>query len=281
MGRRTPLIVDLRDPWSDQTGAWRDSTLLGWVASPLVHRLESVVFGVAHFIVANTEAFAGRLGARIRPDKIRWIPNGVDRERLPQTFENPFAGLSIAYVGTLYGSRDLGPILRGFRAFLDQHPEARSAGSKLRIAGTIERSPAAQLRAQLAATDLHDHVEVFGVLAPIGALDLLIRSRLSVVLAQYQNYQIPAKLYESVGMGKPTLVIAEPDSATAREAVRLGTYLCAPDDVERITTVMEEVWRSNAHAHRALDGVGYDRLVVEMDALLRDAIQGRAVPVTT
>src|SRR5256885_5040333 len=54
-----------------------------------------------------------------------------------------------------------------------------------------------------------------------------------LVLAQYQPLCVPAKLYESVALGTPTLVIAEPDSAAAREARRLGAMTVDAAEIGR------------------------------------------------
>jgi hypothetical protein len=75
------------------------------------------------------------------------------------------------------------------------------------------------------------------------ALDLLARSGLAIVLAQDQDYQVPSKLYESVVMDIPTLVIAGPDSASAREGQRVGAFVAAPDEVERIALIFEQIWK--------------------------------------
>jgi hypothetical protein len=53
---------------------------------------------------------------------------------------------------------------------------------------------------------------------------------------------VPSKLYESVVMGIPTLVIAGPDSASAREGQRVGAFVAAPDEVDRIALILEQIW---------------------------------------
>ena len=93
---------------------------------------------------------------------------------------------------------------------------------------------------------MESYVEMLGLLPRARALSVVSRSRLAVVLAQHQELQIPAKLYESVAMGVPTLVIAPGGSATAVEGRRLGAVVCDADDVEGITCLLERLWRDGA-----------------------------------
>jgi glycosyltransferase involved in cell wall biosynthesis len=141
-------------------------------------------------------------------------------------------------VGTLYGGRDLGPVLRALRVLLDRHPEVARDSTKLRHAGQVEARQAEAIKRDVAELSLGNYVELRGVLPRADALGLLARSRVAIVLAQDQDCQIPAKLYECVALGIPTLVVAPLESATGREAVRLGASLAAPDDVEGIARLL-------------------------------------------
>jgi len=75
-------------------------------------------------------------------------------------------------------------------------------------------------------------------------LEVVSRSRLAVVLSQELELQVPSKLYETVAMGIPTLVLAEPGSAAAVEAQRLGVVAPDPGDVAGIARLLEQVWRN-------------------------------------
>jgi hypothetical protein len=93
---------------------------------------------------------------------------------------------------------------------------------------------------------MEQYVEVLGRLPRAQALDVLSRSRLAVVLAQEQALQVPAKLYESVAMGIPTLVVAPADSAAGVEGSRVGAVVRDPADIEGIACVLEQVWRDDS-----------------------------------
>ena len=69
---------------------------------------------------------------------------------------------------------------------------------------------------------------------PLAALILL-----ALVLAQGQEFQVPAKLYEMVAMGVETVVLASVHSAASSEAWRLGATSIDPQDTEGLVKLME------------------------------------------
>ena len=196
-----------------------------------------------------------------------YVRNGVDPECLPPPSGDPYPGLGIAYVGTLYGSHDLGPVMQALRLFLQRHPEA--VGSKMRVAGHADPSNALACQRAIASLGLEHHVEVLGVLSRAQALNVVSRSRLAVVLAQELELQVPAKLYESVAMGIPTLVMAGPRSAAAVEGRRLGVAVLDSGDVGGITGLLEHLWRNGSpQPPPSRTAITYGDVAVRMRALL-------------
>jgi glycosyltransferase involved in cell wall biosynthesis len=197
-------------------------------------------------IMTNTTHFTEALAARYPDLPVVCVPNGVDPDGLPPAGVNPYPGLGIACAGTLYGGRDPGPVVRALGLFLERHPEAARVGSKLRIAGEVEALHARALHEAVVAAGIGPHVEVLGRLPRADALDVVSRSRLAVVLAQGQDLQVPAKLYESVAMGIPTLVVAETDSASGIEGDRVGAVVRDPADIAGIASLLEQLWRDHS-----------------------------------
>jgi hypothetical protein len=112
----------------------------------------------------------------------------------------------------------------------------------LRIAGHIEEPYLRDLRRELSTLRLDQHVEFLGVLPRAAALGLLARSRIGLVLAQGQELQVPAKLYEILGLGLCALVIAPSASAASSEARMLGVRTADPHDIADIVQALEDVW---------------------------------------
>jgi glycosyltransferase involved in cell wall biosynthesis len=244
------------------------SSLARW----LVSRFERLVVRSADLVLCNTIQLAGALRSRYPGVQVEWIPNGVDHTQLPARSAERLPGLAITYVGTIYGGRDFSLVLRALRALLDAHPAAMSDGTMLRVAGHVEPAPAALLARQIDALGLHGHVEMLGVLARSAALDLVARSGLALVLAQQQEYQVPAKLYELIGLGIPTVVVAEEGSAAGSEAVRLGAWRVDEHDVAGLTSVLVAAWRgTEGTPPGSVTRVDYMAIAADADRVLRHA----------
>jgi glycosyltransferase involved in cell wall biosynthesis len=237
-GRGVRWIVDFRDPWAGPVGKAWQAEPGSVLARALIAAAERLVLRSASEVFTTTRELGAALAAQYPRAAITWVPNAADPDLLPPISQHPFPGLAVAHVGTLYGGRDLGPVLRALRVLLDRHPEVARDSTKLRHAGQVEARQAEAIKRDVAELSLGNYVELRGVLPRADALGLLARSRVAIVLAQDQDCQIPAKLYECVALGIPTLVVAPLESATGREAVRLGASLAAPDDVEGIARLL-------------------------------------------
>jgi glycosyltransferase involved in cell wall biosynthesis len=271
-GRRARWLVDFRDPWALPVAKeWRTLAQHSVLARWPIAWLERLVVANASGVVCNTREFAEAMHARYPRARIAYLPNGVDTQLLPEAGK-PFAGLGLVYVGTMYGGRDLRPVLRALRTFLDRHPHCAAEGPALRIAGALD-DPVSRdaFRREVAALELNDQVIELGVLERADALRLTARARLAVVLAQGQDLQVPAKLYELVAIGVPTLVIADPESATTSEARRVGAVPLEACDSSGIVQAMEDAWRGQTQVHRnAMEAVAYDRVA----PLVADVLAG-------
>jgi glycosyltransferase involved in cell wall biosynthesis len=247
-GQRTRWLVDFRDPWAGPVAeAWQgEPSRRSYLGRWLIPRWERLVVAGASGLVGNTREFVAALAARYPGAAVTWVPNGVDRELLPTARAERFPGLAMAYAGTLYGGRDVRPLLRALRDFLDAQPRSAELGPLFRVAGSLEGMSLTDFEAEVAALGLQGHVAYLGMLSRTEALELLARSRLAVVLAQKQEYQVPAKLYELAAMGIPTVVIASADSASTSECRRLGGTAVEPDDVAGMVRVMEDAWLGRA-----------------------------------
>ena len=139
----------------------------------------------------------------------------------------------------------------------------------MRVAGEAEDGHARVLSEAVAAAGIEQYVEILGLLPRAQALNVVSRSRLAVVLAQEQELQIPAKLYESVAMGIPTLVVADADSAAGVEAERVGAVVRDPGDIEGIVCVLERLWLDDSRRRAACPvPITYEAIAPLVDTLL-------------
>jgi hypothetical protein len=127
-----------------------------------------------------------------------------------------------------------------------------------------------RVNGEISALGLASSVKVHGVLPREQALSLLTRSHLALVLAQDQPMCVPAKMYESVGLGVPTLVIAEEKSAAAREARRIGAMTVDSGDATGLRSLLEDLLDGRIPTTlRSKTPISYAELATHMDALLR------------
>lgn len=279
IGSAVRWFIDLRDPWAGPLPkVWQSHRLGTRVFRALAPRLERLAFGAAHGVITTTRQLAEALAARYPDVPIMCIPNGVDPECLPPPARHWYPGLSIAYAGTLYAGRDLRPVMRALRIFFERYPEAAQVGSKLRIAGHADPGHARAFNDAVADIGMEQYIEVLGPLPRVQAQNVLARSLLAVVLAQQQELQIPAKLYESVAMGIPTLVVAPADSATAVEGERVGALVRDSDDVEGIACVFEQLWRDGSRRRSPCPvPITYEAIAPVVDQLLSEAAPERVM----
>jgi len=117
------------------------------------------------------------------------------------------------------------------------------------------------------------YVELLGLLPRAEALAVVSRSRLAVVLAQEQELQIPAKLYESVAMGIPTLVLAPAGSAASVEGHRVGAQVCESADVPAIARVLEQLWKDGSGLRSPCPvPITYEAIAPVVDKLFRESV---------
>jgi hypothetical protein len=234
--------------------------------------LERLVFPRAARVVVNTLQFGSALGIAEPDLEVRCLPNGVDLEHVPMREIRHVEQGSIAYVGTLYFGRNLSSVCAAMRRVLIDNPQA-AATLRLNVAGPMEPPHRRQFQDEIAAAGLTSVVNIHGSLPRAQALELLSRSHISLVLAQGQPLQVPAKLYESVGLGVPTLVIAEEASAAACEARRIGAMTLDSANVDGLRLLLEDMLAGRIPTRiEPKTPITYAHLAEEWDGLLRESL---------
>jgi glycosyltransferase involved in cell wall biosynthesis len=275
LGRDAQLWIDMRDPWSQVHEMNAPDDWLIRTERSLLRRLEGLVFSRAARVIVNTREFASTLSISEPELDVLCLPNGIDLEDMPTRDASAVEQGSIAYVGTLYAGRNLSSVCAAMRRLLNDRPEA-AATLRLNVAGPMEAPHRRQTQEDIAEAGLASLVNFHGVLPRTQALELLNRAHLALVLAQDQAMQVPAKLYECVGLGIPTLVIAETTSAAASEARRIGAFTMDGGDVEAMRALLEDVLACRIPTTIASRvPVSYEKLGIRMDRLLREAIKRR------
>jgi glycosyltransferase involved in cell wall biosynthesis len=254
-------VADFRDPWS--RAPW------GRPGSARAHRfLEARVVARADGVVLNTPELHREFSEWYGPAvarKFRVVTNGYDAALV-----DPWARvvppepppLVLTHAGNLYGARDPLPLLEGLARCLR---DGRVPPGGLRLAFVGKVAASFDIEAAIRRLALTGVVSVTPPVAHDTALGLLAASHVLVVIQPDTALQVPAKLYEYIGLRRPILALAEA-GAVAR-VVREGHFglVVPPADAEAIagalTTLYERRGRlvADAAANTAVEA--YDARV--------------------
>ncbi len=280
LGRSEPLWVDMRDPWVGRDGKFAAYGFSFVGLQRALQTIEAFILKRASRLLVNTPEFAEDMRGEHPDMSVSAISNGVDLERVRRPVATSPRDCSLVHVGTFYAGRSLSGVLTAIAEFARERPEVLTR-LKLRLAGTMSAVNQAQLESEIAAHGLSGLVEFLGVIPPNEALDLLSRSGIALVLAQDQPLQVPAKLYECLGMGVPALVIAEKNSASARTARQVGAMAVEPSDTAGLRAILDDLLQGKILAPvGAAASISYATRAGELDDLVRAALGAATVPQT-
>lgn len=243
-----PLVVDFRDPW--MTNPFRLQY------SPMRNRLESwlerQVIQQSNIVIANTnelqEEFVKRFPLQ-PPEKFMTLLNGFDSEDFGGISESSTGArnpvFTVTHTGFLYGKRDPMNFLEAMRLCLEQGRIVRDK-VKVLLIGSAELPYS--LTDYLVKAGLSDVVRLQAHVPYRKSLDYLCQSDALLLLQPGTKTQVPSKLFDYIGVGKPILGISPLDGATSNLMVkhRLGV-VADPDNVQGIAqalTTLYEGWCS-------------------------------------
>lgn len=233
-----PLVVDLRDPWSER------ERLHATFASPLwfrmARRFEARSFEQASLVVMNTPS-AAQLMARVYPTlapRILSVTNGFDEEEGIHADFGP--GFVLAYAGSIYLDRSPRNLFRAIRQ-VARELELDSADLRIELMGNFEVEV---IRTMAREEDVEDRL----TLHPAGNLrdvsKLYSRAPMLVNLPQDSDLAIPSKIFEYIVRPSWVLALAVPDSATGQVLAGTRADVVPPDDVKGIAEVIRRRYQA-------------------------------------
>lgn len=276
LGRaRPPWIADFRDgwtfhPWKPElpTGAQRD----------LDRALERKVVRTADRVAVVERPVGEDFRARLGVDAA-FVPNGWDPELAPASGAGPAAPdgrVTLVHTGKLSGGwgRHPGALLEALRRLRESAPEV-AGRLRLVLAGRLDRDE----EALLAASGLDDVVEHVGHVSRDEAMALQRGAdALVLITAPDLVWELPAKVFEYIGAGRPVLALARGNEA-ARVVEETGIgWTVPPRDVGAIVAALRGVVEGRLaadYAPRDLDRYVYPRPAEAMAAEIERAIAAR------
>ncbi len=225
-------VADFRDPWMATPAKSLYATC---AASLAVERwLERKIIQNADLVVSNTGKLTSYFMAtygEAGQSKAVTLPNGFDGELAARFKDHEKESIfTITYAGSLYFGRTPEPIFQAVRDLINAGSIPRHS---IRIklvgqCGIIDGVPTEKVADRYGLREL---LELLGPVSRLDALRLIKQSHIALLLAPNQPFQIPAKLYEYMGMQTVVLALAEAGATQDLvERTRVGRVF-RPSDV--------------------------------------------------
>lgn len=245
--RRTPFILNVSDLWPESAralGLVRNRALL-WLGE----RLERFLYARAARVCAVTEGIVAEIGAISRtPQKVMWLPNGVDTSTFAPVAGAAMPSLGPGQVGFLYAGT------HGYAQALDT---ILGAADRLRDRPDVvfimvgEGPEKARLR-QLAERRGLTNVR-FVDAQPVSAMPgLFSASRASIVpLRRSPLFRSarPSKIFPSLACAAPVIFCGEGDVAALLAQHDCGLVV-EPENAEQLAATVRRLTDDPALAHR-------------------------------
>jgi glycosyltransferase involved in cell wall biosynthesis len=253
---RVPWVADFRDPWvetegSEVRGRFRQSVEL-WLEGQVVRHADRILVTT----VESTEYFCGRYGDAISR-KIHAVYNGYDEDDFsvlttPDTTEERF---TIVHTGLLDPNyRNPEPFLRAVRQCIDRG--ALPPSVSIRLIGGSAYATSQTVVELLADLHLQNVVRTEQRLPYAQALAALAGASALLLLqgGDDTRISIPAKAFEYLRVGRPTLTLAPNDSATARLMRQFaGSFVADPNDPKDIAEKLSAIFLAWSGGARVVD----------------------------
>jgi glycosyltransferase involved in cell wall biosynthesis len=248
---RKPWVVDLRDPWCENTVIFGEST-------PFVRKanswLEAQVLKSADHVITVAEPFGEMLQAKIErlggTAAVSVITNGFDSDDLAGIHPTRNSSFDISYVGELYGSLSAGGLIHGVASLAARVADQRDK-IRLNIIGSRDYRNQAEIDRLIRELKITDVVEIKSYVPRSQALSAMVSSDL-LVLILGEDWRAtggiyPGKLFTYLACKKPILAIVPPGAtADLVKKLRAGTVV-DPADFEGIASAISVYYEQFRH----------------------------------
>lgn len=234
--KKVRWFADFRDPW--EVEAPEENSDVWQRRQKKLKRLLTVADGVT----AVNDSLKIFLEHLTGAGKVETIFNGFDPEIKISNPNSPQKIFTMAYGGTLSPSTDPHP----FPAALSRWKKEKKRNFRLILIGKIISLP---MEKRLLGLDLTENVRITGYLSHRKALEELSKAHLFLLfLSQEEKYRltIPAKIFEYIGLSKPTLAITSEKGAVMEFLSKypVGTLCSREDEIVEKLEFYYRQWES-------------------------------------
>ncbi len=235
-----PLVLDFRDPWARTPWIAGDkNTYIEKVNA----RLEKKCIKAADAVILNTrrtqKEFEDFYGANYR-GKFHTIYNGFDPSLLAKCESmqnqqlNAKKSLKLCHVGTIYGRREIRPLLRALRKLVDANRPV-----EFEQVGRVKVDY--DLAAVIREHRLENHVRICPPVSHHEALQRMADADSLVLIQPDSTLQVPGKLFEMMMFRKPIFSLTgDGETCDIVGRYRLGP-VADPFDETQIASALERL----------------------------------------
>jgi glycosyltransferase involved in cell wall biosynthesis len=238
--KRAKLVYDVRDIWPDvalEMGSFTQDSIFCKVFKSItrfMYKHSDWVTTVSPGKVEKIKTYVSSMGS-----KVKLIANGFDESVTQNVFDeeivkkyNLDAKFTCVYIGNIGLAQGLGTLLD--IAAKTKHKEVQF----LFFGIGAEKD----MLKQRAKEEGLDNVCFCGVIEHEKVFTILSAAKLSFISLKNSNMKdsIPTKIYESIGIGCPVLLVAEGDSCEIVKESGMGQCV-SPDHTEKLPKIFDEM----------------------------------------
>lgn len=274
---KIPLVIDFRDPWTQNSFNVSKGKLLDKVEL----FLEKFIVRQADYVIANTEELRKDFVERLNAPKwkVHVLTGGYDEKDFPLRFnfaKKANGRFIITHIGTFYGERNPVNFLKAIKRLIENKLIPRDVLRVNFIGSLMVSDPEAPslLKELSAAKVLHQESW-----APHRkAIERLYASDVLLLVQTNTYLQIPAKLYEYIFARKPILAICEENGATDNMIKREDWGKSIQNDVDQISNAIYELYSryqagelSNYISEKRIQSYSISKLSSKLERILAEA----------
>jgi glycosyltransferase involved in cell wall biosynthesis len=211
--------------------------------------------------------------------KLRIVSNGYDPDDLAAVEPTRFGHFALVYTGSLWPpKRAISPLMAALRR-LDDDPRTHDEKWMFHYYGSHQ----GHVLEEAERFGVTSRVAVHGTVTRATALSAVKGAGVAVVITSVEtqassgdNGMVTGKIFETIGLRTPTLLIAPPksDATAVVDTSGLGRSFVA-DDIDGIVDFLGDLILGKSLEEKDPAAYAWDRLVRGLDGVLRKALQGR------
>jgi glycosyltransferase involved in cell wall biosynthesis len=271
-----PSIADLRDPFTQNPHLEIPTKLL----RNYYHNYEKKLLSSFDLLITawpeigewNARAF------KMDMDKFLVITNGYDPTDFERRYTLPAPSdvFTLGYFGSIYGSRTMNHLFKGFGDAIQRNPDFKNE-SRIVLAGAFDQLA---MRKNAAKFGCEKNIEILGYQDRTVTLDLMSDCNVLVLVTGMIAQSYPGKLFDYMSSNRPILNISKRGSLTELiEITGIGVNIDG-DFPEQITDFLlesfskfkegQDILETNAKKVEKFDGRFLaERMAIALDSVVR------------